>query len=531
MNHIDELTYLRYLDGQLGSNRAGEVETHTRDCFACSKMFEALKHETAQLRSALVEADEPLPERFESARTEELSWAWLSVLGLAGFGLYMLWEWVLVPWWEGLQSVGVGQQTFVSVLLFRGLLWEGWSTMAERAVQGLILIILTATLATLVHWGSRLRRTWTRLMVAIAVVLVLPFTAGAAVIETDRENYVLPEGEVIPNDLIVVAETVRIEGTIEGDLIAAAQSVTVTGRVGGDILVAAQKLNVDGRVDGNVRAAAEFHDLSGFIARNVTVFGESVELRPNAEVEGSFTSASEKSSLEGRVGRDLITLAARSQVNGRIGGSARLAGGLLTIGPDAEIAGEVKLYSGEEPKVSPEASLASPPEVEIFEETPKYASPETYLWPIVSWAAAFVFGLVMFLLMPGFFAGVLRGLPRYGVSIGIGAAALVAIPVVAIVVCFTLVGLPVGLLALVLYVAAVYSAQIFVGAWLGQELLGEPSGQADAIGRLALGLALIHVVGLVPYVGKLAGLAVCLWGLGALALYFVQPQPAETAAA
>jgi hypothetical protein len=126
---------------------------------------------------------------------------------------------------------------------------------------------------------------------------------------------------------------------------------------------------------------------------------------------------------------------------------------------------------------------------------------------------------------------VLRGLPRYGVSIGIGAAALVAIPVVAIVVCFTLVGLPVGLLALVLYVAAVYSAQIFVGAWLGQELLGEPSGQADAIGRLALGLALIHVVGLVPYVGKLAGLAVCLWGLGALALYFVQPQPAETAAA
>ncbi len=254
MTHIDELTYLRYLDGQLASTRAREVEEHTRACFECSKIFDALKHEAALLRSVLVEADEPLPKQFETAPSEELSWAWLTVLGLAGFGLYMLWEWVLTPWWQGLQSVGVGEQTLLSILLFRGLLWEGWSTMAERTVQGLMLIILTAVLATVVHWGSRLRRNWTRMMVALAVVFLFPFTTLAAVIETDRDHYVLPEGEVITNDLIVVAETVRIEGTIEGDLIACTQSVTVTGRVTGDVLVAVQKLNVDGRDGGSERS-------------------------------------------------------------------------------------------------------------------------------------------------------------------------------------------------------------------------------------------------------------------------------------
>ena len=531
MTHIDELSYLRYLDGQLASNRAREVEEHTRACFECSKRYDALKHETAFLRSALLEADEPLPKQFETAPSEELSWAWLSVLGLAGFGMYMLWEWVLTPWWQGLQTVGVGQQTLLSILLFRGLLWEGWSTMAERAIQGLILILLTAVLATMVHWGSRLRRTWSRMMVTLALVAVFPLTASAAEIESDRDHYVLPEGEVIANDLIVVAETVRIAGIIEGDLIAAAQSVTVTGRVGGDVLAAVQKLHVDGRVDGNVRAAAEFIDLKGFIARNVTVVGESVELHADAVVDGSFTSASEKNSLDGQVGRDLIVFAGKSRINGRVGGTARLAGGAISIGPNSEIGGDVRIFAGKDPEISEEANLASEPEIEIFKETPEYASPGAYLWPIVFWAAAFVYGLVIFLVLPRFFFGVLNRMQRYGLSIGIGAAALVAVPVTATIITLTLVGFPVGILLFVAYVAAVYSAQVFVGAWLGRKLLGLPVGKGDAIGRLALGLALIHVVKQVPFVGSLANLAVCLWGLGALTLYFFEPRATETATA
>jgi anti-sigma factor RsiW len=229
MSHVDELTFIRYLDRQLPADKAAELEKHTQGCAACLRMFEGLKHETALLRKALVGADEPLPAQFEPRPSEELSWTWLTLLGLAGFGLYTLWNWILVPWREGLQSIGVGQQTLVSVLLFRGLLWEGWSTMAERAMQGLMFIILTVVLITLVRWSVRLRRSWTRMMIALAVTLLLPVTASAAVIETDIENYVLPAGEVLSNDLIVMAHTVLIEGIVEGDLISLAQSTTVTG--------------------------------------------------------------------------------------------------------------------------------------------------------------------------------------------------------------------------------------------------------------------------------------------------------------
>ncbi len=208
-----------------------------------------------------------------------------------------------------------------------------------------------------------------------------------------------------------------------------------------------------------------------------------------------------------------------------------MAGGSISIDPDSEIGGDVRIFTGKDPDISPEATLASDPEIEIIRETPEYASAGSYLWPILFWAAAFVYGLVILLVLPRFFAGVLSRIPRYGLSIGIGAAALVAVPVVATIISLTLVGLPVGILTFVAYVAAVYSAQVFVGTWLGRELLGPPVGQGDAIGRLALGLALIHVVKLIPFVGSLADLAVCLWGLDALTLYFFEPRAAQTAPA
>src|SRR6185437_10975577 len=68
------------------------------------------------------------------------------------------------------------------------------------------------------------------------------------------------------------------------------------------------------------------------------------------------------------------------------------------------------------------------------------------------------------------------------------------------------------------YAIAVYAAQIFVASWLGEKMLGIGSGVGPAIGRLALGLAVLRVLRMVPYVGFFIGVLIAVWGLGALAL-------------
>jgi cytoskeletal protein CcmA (bactofilin family) len=530
MNHLDELIYLRYLDGQLARDRAAEIEKHIAECASCRGLFEGLERETSLLRNALSEVDEPLPKRFAVPTSEDVSWAWLSVAALAVFGLSMFWNQVLEPWWNGLRSAGMGRETLFSVLLFQGLLWRGWTTMADKLVQGLGLVLLTGALAATMHWGLRVHRTGMRMLAALVVALGLASSASAAVIES-TESYLLPAGGVIANDLIVTAQTVRIDGTIEGDLIAFAQTVSVTGRVAGDVLVFAQRLQVTGQVDGNVRSFGEFQDLEGLIARNVTVFGETVQLHSDAEVSGSFTSASETSTLDGRVGRDLIVFAETSTVNGTVGGNARLAGETVKIGPNAAIAGELTIHSGGEPDISADASLSTGPRIERVEEDSSGSFFGRVVWRFLAWAASFIYGLVVLFLAPRMVTRVMENLSRYGISIGLGALALVAIPIAIIIVCLTLVGIPLGLVALAGYVLAIYSAQVFVGSWIGQALLGKSKTKGEAIGRLALGLAILHIAVLVPVMGGIVSFAVLLWGFGAFILALLGSPRSEMAPA
>ena len=183
------------------------------------------------------------------------------------------------------------------------------------------------------------------------------------------------------------------------------------------------------------------------------------------------------------------------------------------------------IHTGEEPDISPDASLTERPTVELAEDTSSHSFLGRYVWRFIAWSAAFIYGLVALVLAPRFFAGVLETMPRYGLSIGIGAAVLMAVPVVIVIVCLTLVGLPLGLVSLAVYGLAVYSAQVFVGAWIGQALLGPAKSTGESIGRLALGLALIHIVVLLPIAGGLVSLAVAVWGVGALTLRFFGRRP------
>lgn len=529
MNHIDELTYVRYLDGQLNRERSEEVNGHSSACDSCRRLLHALERETVLLRESFQEADEPLPQRFATTGAEDVSWAWLSAAALAVMGAMTLWQRLIEPWWNGLQAVGMGEETLFSVLLFRGLLWRGWMTMADKIVHALGLVLLMGAVAATMHWGMRLRRTWTRMMIALVAALVLTSSAppaSAAIVE-HAETYVLPEGDVLANDLIITAQTVRIEGTIEGDLIAFAQTVTVTGRVGGDVLVFAQRLGVTGRVDGNVRSFGEFHDLEGIIARNVTLFGETIQLHPDAEISGSFTAASETNNLDGRVGRDLLVFAETADINGTVGGNARLTGETIRIGPSAVIQGDLTIHSAGEPDISPDASLTTGPSIERLEEDTDGPGFGRYVWRFIAWSAAFVYGLVALVLAPKLMTRVLETVPRYGASFLLGAAALFATPIAIVIVCLTIVGIPLGVLAMVAYFVALYSAQVFVGAWLGGKLLGAPQSKGQAIGRLALGLAILHVAVLVPILGGLVSLAVALWGVGALVLALMQPPRSE----
>jgi cytoskeletal protein CcmA (bactofilin family) len=350
------------------------------------------------------------------------------------------------------------------------------------------------------------------------LALALPPSARAQEVIKGKESYTLSAGEVVKHDLIVFTGIAHIEGDVDGDLLVWAQTVTVNGHVTGDVIGWCQHAQINGQVDGNVRTFNQSLIINGTVGRNVTTWSQTEELGPKSQVGGSLYAFGQAANVNGHLARDLVFYGESAQVSGLVGGDTTVTGRDFSITSSADLRGHTKFRGHHQPEISPGAKLASPIDFELLKERPRYTSFHFYWFQALGWGAAFLFGLILVLIAPGFFSDVLRASNRYGAATGFGILFLIATPIAAIIVCITLIGLPLGLSTIFLYLMALYGSQVFVGAWLGEKLLGPAAGTGATLGHLALGLLVIRVVRNLPYVGGWALSFVVIWGLGALVL-------------
>ena len=276
---------------------------------------------------------------------------------------------------------------------------------------------------------------------------------------------------------------------------------------------------MNGPVDGNVRAFTQALNLNSTVGKNVMAWAREVDMDEKSRVGGTMTLGAADTQLDGQVTGDLLAFSGTLDMNGSLGGNALVRADRLRIGPDASISGQIKFRGGRQPDVASGAKLASSIQVLTRERPrPNYASLGFYWRQVLAWAAALLFGIILFLIAPVFFRDVQNSGNRFGLSLGLGLLFLVATPVAAIVACLTIIGLGVGIAAFLVYIIAIYATQVFVGEWVGEKMMGVGVGAGAAIGRLALGLGVLHLLRLIPLAGRLIGFIVVLWGLGALVL-------------
>jgi hypothetical protein len=518
-DHLDEMTGLLYLEGQLEAARARGVSRHTEGCRACRTLLRALEHESRLLTRAMVEEDESLPARLLAVPGREvrsMQWIWVAAFGLAATGVYALYTNYIEPWQQQLDRAGFGGTSLLSLLVFQGAFWKGWQSMISLFE---ILALLTLAVGGVMYLRRRLRRTSAVAVIfaGLLAAIAFPAPAGAAEIRHDQ-NFVLGKGEVIHNDLYLTCGRGRVEGTVDGDLIVFGEGLDMSGHVTGDLIVFVRTLRITGRVDGSIRAFSNTMTLSGKISRNLTSFSEVMNLDSNSEIGGGATFFTGAAALDGKIGRDIFGFFHDGSLTGSVGGNAQLKGTQLSIGSTAELRGKTH-YTGRHPaSVSTQAKLASPIEYELLREKPEYRTGHYYLWKVIWTAATVLFGLVLFQLMPQFARDTVSSAERFGASLGLGVLVLVGVFFGAIIACITVVGIPLGIATVVVWLATLYSSQIAVGGVLGRWILGTTRETWGLIGRMALGLVLVRVAYLIPHVGGWIKLGVILWGMGAISL-------------
>jgi hypothetical protein len=138
-----------------------------------------------------------------------------------------------------------------------------------------------------------------------------------------------------------------------------------------------------------------------------------------------------------------------------------------------------------------------------------------------------IFGLTLFatalalsFLLPGHLkspASVLLNQP--GQSIIWGFIMLIITPVLALILCLTVIAIPLGLFLFLLYLWFLYTSQLVIGVAVGSRLLGlEGKRGWSLFGAVAIGLLIVQILLFIPVVKIFVVLAGLVVGVGALVI-------------
>jgi hypothetical protein len=523
LKHLDEMTCLLYIERQLDRARGLEVSAHTQECDACRTLLRALERESRLLTRAMLEEEEPLPSRlaqFQERARRSMQWIWVAIFGLAATGAYALYTGYVQPWQVQLEQAGFGGSNLLNLLIFQGGLWKGWQSMIT-----LLEVLAMVTLAGLgaIFFRRRIRRGSLLALVFAGLCTLLALPAPASAMEFRKGDQItIGREEVIHTDVFAAGGRIRIEGTIEGDLVVAGGDIEVSGHVLGDVLSSSGSVRITGQVDGNIRGYAGNITVKGTVGRNVMLFGGDVNIDRDSKIGGSLTVFCGHHALDGHVGKDLLAFAGTVTITGSVGGSAKIKGGELHIDSASQISGPVDFEGDNPPEVSPQAKLGSPVHFEKRKHGDDYRTAHYYVWRVI-WTAAFIlFGMVLFLLAPGFAKDAVQAGEQFGAPLGLGVLVFFGVPIAAIIACFTVVGIPLGVLTVGIWLLMLCTAELVVGSVVGTWILGKGADTWDVIARMALGFTVVRILytplSQVHVIGALVGLGIWMWGMGAISL-------------
>jgi cytoskeletal protein CcmA (bactofilin family) len=531
--HLDEMTGMLYVEGQLDRERARHVSSHAEDCPPCRTLLRALERESRLLTRAMLEEDEPLPSRlaaFQENARKSMQWIWGAVFGLAATGAYALYTGYVEPMQQRFEQAGFGGSSVLNLMIFQGAFWKGWQSMLTLLE---VLAMLTIAGSAVVFLRRRLRRGSAFAMMVAGICAAASSVSSPAMATEFRnqgDTIEVEKNEVIKGDLFAHGHHVKIEGTVDGDVYVFCQGADIEGHVTGDVIAFAQMLRVSGKVDGNIRSFTNTTLVSGNLAKNLLTFADTVNIDLTGKVGGSVTTFVNTLTIDGSVGRDILAFAGEIAVAGPIGGGVQARGDHLRFNSGAQVEGPVKFKGQHPPEVASGAKLAVPFQFTQEEHHSRYQDSGFYIWHVIWTAAVVLFGLVLFVLLPTFARATVDSAERYGASFGLGILVLFGVPIAAFIACITVVGLLIGISTFILWLTAMWCAQIVVGAIVGQWLMGHTRETWPLIGRMVVGVILVRVVEMIPFVGGWIKFAVLLWGMGAISLaiyrYFT---PASTA--
>lgn len=338
----------------------------------------------------------------------------------------------------------------------------------------------------------------------------------------------------VGDDIFAMGRDVVFDNVSAKNIIAAGMSHSFSNVSAEDLILLGGQLELSGTVkDDMVAAVCPFCPFHGRL-----------HLTKTTRIDDDARLAGRDIAIDGRIGGNLYAFAQHVRLSGEIVGNAKIEAGRIVLAPGARIGGDLLYAGANKPEMAAGAVVVG--EIRQIETEFPFSDgiPDYWLWYAVAAVigvllALFLLGAALQLAVPGvLFNAANTAIDRPWGSIGRGLAVAILAPGIAALLMVTIIGVPVGIIILAAFIVLLALAYVTIAYCIGLYVRRSFGWQDPAIGYgarvlwTAVGMIILGVVSLIPFVGWAIGFLALVAGIGAI-VQWLGPvfQSAEAASA
>lgn len=357
---------------------------------------------------------------------------------------------------------------------------------------------------------------------AVILLLAVPMLLIAAEVRIGEQPS-LASDERISSDFYIAGGNVTSAGPITGDLAAAGGNVLINSAVTQDIFAAGGTVTILGTVGDDIRVGGGNITISSQVRGDVVAAGGQTHIT-GAGIGGDLLWGGGVLRLEAPVAGNIKIGGGEVYLNSTVVGDVEFRGEKLTLGPNAVVEGNMWYASANEIKMEEGAVVSGTVTFEQLESKRDVAKAGFAAAASLAVLFSFLMRLAAALILALIFHKYARTLvesvvQRPLVELGRGFAAFAIIPIASIVFLVTVIGIPLGILGLIAFVALLIFGALLAPVVLGSlvhKYVFKPDGYQVTWVSILIGVVLYTILGWIPLIGWIAKFALVLATLGAI---------------
>jgi hypothetical protein len=302
--------------------------------------------------------------------------------------------------------------------------------------------------------------------------------------------------------------------------------------VNGDIICAGENFNMSGTSTGDIRLVFGSAKIDGVVEGNTTVVADYLEVQDTAKLGGEFFVLANEAKLAGEVESDLYGYVKKASISSFVGGniSMRQGNGFFSDGEFAEfkllsgatVDGDFNFKSRQEP-ILEDGVIVNGEERKTITSDKKENYSGDIFWSFVLIFSNILIALVLIALFKNFVNSVSGIIKKQTVkSLWLGILAFLLIPISIILLLLTMIGIPLAIISLFIFLGIALISKSIVSIVLGEkilELLRSKKKYSLNINAVVGAIALYFLIA-TPFIGSFISFLSIVLVLGAVLQYF-----------